>query len=232
MAGDSRLVTENFLRLNFTPKGGTMPGTEDTLHMDCDQIKSRYQVGVSGVTSSGTRLPAQNQVVAWPVAGDAYQGGIVAYIFVSGDTGYVDGECHGIIASTSDQSANTDWVPSDASTPFPLIGTYSEIGKAVENTSAIISTHGVGVYAAYLARSHSSDGYNDFQLPTKSDLACLYGSKGLIGGFTTGDIYWTSTEVDYNHAWGLEFGSPLGRWDSSLKRDNPGVRRVRAIRYF
>jgi hypothetical protein len=62
MAGDNRLVTENFLRLNFSPKSGITPGTNDLLSMDCDQIKSRYIVDVSGVTSSGTRCPSQDQI--------------------------------------------------------------------------------------------------------------------------------------------------------------------------
>ncbi len=64
MAGDSRLTTENFLRLNFTPKAGITPTTEDTLCMDCDQIVARYKVSVSGVTSTGKRLPSQNELAS------------------------------------------------------------------------------------------------------------------------------------------------------------------------
>lgn len=62
MAGDSRLTTENFLKLNFSPNSGITPGTNDLLNMDCDQIKSRYNVTVSGVSTTGTRLPGQNQL--------------------------------------------------------------------------------------------------------------------------------------------------------------------------
>lgn len=62
MAGDNRLVTENFLRLNFSPKSGITSGTNDLISMDCDQILARYMVSVSGVTTTGTRCPGQNQV--------------------------------------------------------------------------------------------------------------------------------------------------------------------------
>jgi uncharacterized protein (TIGR02145 family) len=64
MAGDNRIVTENFLRLNFTPKSGVTPGTNDTLAMSCDQILSRYSVSISGVTTTGARLPGQNQLIS------------------------------------------------------------------------------------------------------------------------------------------------------------------------
>ena len=62
MPGDNRLVTENFLRLNFSPKSGITSGTNDLISMDCDQILSRYNVGVSGVTATGLRCPGQNQI--------------------------------------------------------------------------------------------------------------------------------------------------------------------------
>jgi hypothetical protein len=62
MSGDNRLVTENFLRLNFSPKSGVTPGTNDLLSMDCDQIASRYNVNISGVTTTGKRCPSQNQI--------------------------------------------------------------------------------------------------------------------------------------------------------------------------
>lgn len=62
MPGDNRLVTENFLRLNFSPKSGVTPGTNDLISMDCDQIQARYNVTVSGITTTGLRCPSQNQI--------------------------------------------------------------------------------------------------------------------------------------------------------------------------
>jgi len=64
MAGTNKLVTENFMRLNFSPKSGITPGTNDISCMSCSQITTRYYIGISGVTSTGNRLPSQNQVAA------------------------------------------------------------------------------------------------------------------------------------------------------------------------
>ncbi|MEI7844719.1 MAG: FISUMP domain-containing protein [Chloroflexota bacterium] len=58
------MVTENFLRLNFSPKSGITPGTNDLIAMSCDQILARYTLVISGVTTTGLRLPAQNQLTS------------------------------------------------------------------------------------------------------------------------------------------------------------------------
>lgn len=62
MPGDNQFVTENFLRLNFSPKPGVTPGTNDTLWLNCDQITARYYVSIAGTTSTGKRWPRQNQL--------------------------------------------------------------------------------------------------------------------------------------------------------------------------
>lgn len=56
------IVTELYLANNFTPKSGITPGSNNTLAMDCDQINARYVVDISGITSTGNRLPSQNQL--------------------------------------------------------------------------------------------------------------------------------------------------------------------------
>lgn len=63
-AQTTSIVTENYLNANFTEKYGITPGTENTRAMDCDEIKSRYQVEISGATSTGSRCPSQNQLSA------------------------------------------------------------------------------------------------------------------------------------------------------------------------
>lgn len=61
---DNRLVTEWFLNDNFEPKPGITPGTDNIRAMDCDQIKARYKVEISGVTSTGLRCPGRDQIVS------------------------------------------------------------------------------------------------------------------------------------------------------------------------
>ena len=55
-------VTEFWLAQNFTPKSGITPGTNNTLWMDCDQVLARYKVTISGVTSTGHRLPSKSEI--------------------------------------------------------------------------------------------------------------------------------------------------------------------------
>ena len=78
MPGDNRFVTEYFLAQNFTPKSGVTPGSDNTLWMDCDQILARYNVTISGVTSTGKRWPSQNQTTSSIVA-PTYIGSTYAY---------------------------------------------------------------------------------------------------------------------------------------------------------
>lgn len=58
------IVTEYWLAQNFTPKSGVTPGSDNLQAMDCDQIAARYQVSISGTTTTGLRLPAQNQITS------------------------------------------------------------------------------------------------------------------------------------------------------------------------
>jgi uncharacterized protein (TIGR02145 family) len=66
MAGTNILVTESFLAANFSPKNGHTPGSDNSIHLDCDTIISRYYVTIQGVTSTGNRCPSQNELVSTP----------------------------------------------------------------------------------------------------------------------------------------------------------------------
>ena len=64
-----------------------------------------------------------------------------------------------------------------------------------------------------------------WRLPTKDELDMLYENKEEIGGFADGN-YWSSTEHDYNVAWGQSFTN--GYQHSYGKGNNYYVRAVRA----
>lgn len=223
-AQTNSIVTENYLRLNFTPKSGVTPGTDDVVAMDCDQITARYNVTISGVTTTGTRCPSQNQLTAsCPNVNDSYQGGIVAYLFVSGDYGYVSGECHGIIVSSSDL-ADATWGCSGTS----ISGAdYTAIGRGVSNTSDILAGCTTADIAADLCADYSSGVYTDWCLPTVDDIRlglCWLGNNtSLFSGY-----YWASTEDNSTDA---RAAAP-GACSSSVGVSKSETRHVRAIRYF
>ena len=121
-----------------------------------------------------------------PSVGDLYQGGVVFYIFEDGETGYVAGETHGLIAAVADQSSGIRWYNGSYVTTG---ATGTAIGTGSANTDAIIDAQGATEtsYAAGLARAYAAGGYTDWFLPSKDELNKMYLKKEIleaVSGFT------------------------------------------------
>jgi len=162
-----------------------------------------------------------------PAVGEAYQGGIVAYILVSEDPGYDATTTHGLIAATADQSTGIQW--SNGSS-INTGATGYQIGTGLTNTNTIIARQGPTAtsYAAGLARAYRGGGYTDWFLPSKDELNKLYLNKVLIGGFYY--VYWSSTEYDdpyYRYTWGQQFANGFPAYYNKF-----ATYYVRAIRSF
>ena len=180
--------------------------------------------------------------------GDAYGGGIVAYIFVPGDIGYVAGQTHGLIAAISDQTtdAGVKWFPGIF---YDVTQTF--LGQGLANTISIIASSGTASltnYAAGLASSFRGGGYSDWYLPSKDELAKLYQNRAAIGNFATSGLaaYWSSSQkgsfnfkdfVEYakgiSSAWVQLFFESGGEGSGTIKDLGiSNLRRVRAVRFF
>jgi hypothetical protein len=160
-------------------------------------------------------------------AGDSYGGGKIAYVFVSGDPGYVSGQIHGLIAATEDQSTGIQWYNGSITTTG---ATATALGTGLANTNKIIAAQGpiATNYAAGLARAYNGGGFTDWFLPSKDELDKLYLNKDALN-FSAGIIdYWSSTEDRAYYGWAKDFYS--GNWSDFYK--SIATPNVRAVRYF
>ena len=163
------------------------------------------------------------------------QGGVVFHLFEEGETGYVAGQIHGLIAAVADQSSGIRWYNGS----FDTTGaTGTVIGTGATNTTTIIREQGPTEtsYAAGLARAYTGGGHTDWFLPSKDELNKMYLNKATIntiaaansGSDFSTNSYWSSTEIDNYNAWYQVFGA--GGQGASWKSDPVGS--VRAVRAF
>jgi hypothetical protein len=78
------------------------------------------------------------------------------------------------------------------------------------------------------ASNHDAAGaeFKDWRMPTKRELNKMYSFKNAIGGFVN-NSYWSSTEYDYDNAWGQDFSGGHQGHNDKIYAIN-----VRAVRAF
>lgn len=201
----------------------------------------------SSVTSSTPSTPSLK-------IDQAYQGGKIIYIYQSGEKGYVANETHGIIVALNDLSAS--WGAETTLTNGRVINLaavdscWDGIGYGKLNTKKIINaftnftTSQDGkityptpfkyqtAYAAKMCDTLKLKGYDDWYLPTISEMQLASAARGVYANII--GSYWTS--VSYQTAgfyYAYRFDSNGGAlFSSSPSSQQIGIAKIRPIRYF
>ena len=173
---------------------------------------TKYYVRAYATNSAGTGYGSTvsfNTTSSLPI-GASYAGGIVFYVDSTGK--------HGFVAATEDQSEGCEWGCYGTSIP----GAHGvKLGEGQANTKAIVnSCFTIGI-AARICDELTLNGYDDWFLPSVSELIHMMDHDNKISGLKDIYEYWSSTE----------YGKSNAETISSLYFKNSKLR-VRAIRAF
>ena len=157
--------------------------------------------------------------------GQSYQGGILAYIFVSGDPGYVVGQTHGLIAAPTNQGTSVEW-GCQGTVIAGANGTL--LGTGNQNTIDIMAGCATAGIAARLCGDLVVGVYSDWYLPSLSELNKLYLNKVAIG-MSLNIMYWSSTEYVSGGSWAMRESFGDGNQNIGGKSEVFGVRAIRTF---
>jgi hypothetical protein len=153
--------------------------------------------------------------------GQMHQGGLVVYKFQSGDFGYVAGEHHGIIAAMQDLAEASFGCYNVA-----LNASQSGIGYGYQNTMNIANSCMQETTAASLCWNLILNGYEDWFLPSMSELSILYSNRVALS--MNNSNYWASTEISIYDGGIINFITGIPGTSSRQLFSNG----VRPVRYF
>jgi hypothetical protein len=189
-----------------------------------------YYVRAYATNSNGTGYGNELTFTRPLSIGDTFEGGIVFYF---------DGNGGGLIAAPTDQSTAAEWGCFGT-----LIGADgTAIGTGNQNTIDIEAGCTTAGTAADICANLTLGGYSDWFLPSKDELYLMWtnladsdgdgqntgpSDPNNIGGFIP-FFYWSSTENDYDYAWGQNFNNGN---QEVIDKVSPSTIFVRSVRAF
>ncbi len=208
ITGSSSVGVGTTVALSSSVAGGTWSSSNSSVaSVGSTGIVTGIAAGTATITytktaACGSASATMVVTVSTLSVGSVYGGGVVAYIFVAGDPGYVSGQTHGIIAAATDQSTAAYW---------GCFGTFTgangtNLGTGAANTATIISVCTIAGIAAHVCDTCTVGGYTDWYLPSRNELQKLYLNRTTIGGFFAGQ-YWSSSDVMGVGAYNIDFSN-------------------------
>ena len=147
--GNVLTATESFYDQELTQDVTVVASETNAYYFEVTTFNQDVEVSLADFSQINSAVEV---LYPTPIAiGDTYQGGIIFYIFQEGDTGYVEGETHGLIAAVEDQSSGIKWHNGFNVTTG---ATATAVATRSANTTRIINVQsGTEIdYAAGLAR--------------------------------------------------------------------------------
>lgn len=176
---------------------------------------STYYARAYATNSTGTGYSNEiNFFIDEVKIGDLFGGGIVFYLDAS--------KKHGLISALPGNNKSGEWGCMGVSVP----GTKTEIGTGQANTKLIIAACPAD-NAAKWCDDLVDNGYKDWFLPSKDELAEMNRYRDLIGFNDV--VRWSSSEAGANTAWAQSFGQASGGSAAVNKNTVSGIRAVRAF---
>lgn len=153
--------------------------------------------------------------------GEFKEGGVVFWVDPTDPS-------HGLICSV--EQINAKW----GSQGVGIDGTNTDLGSGEQNTS-IITDLDPYYGAAAFCNDLSSEGYDDWFLPSIDELEVIYAYRNIItqsmlqnvGSYQSSNYYWSSSQVDHTNAWYYNFGNQSEVLTGS-KDNSYGVKPIRA----
>jgi hypothetical protein len=198
------------------------------MEMDPAGGSSYIDMGTSQMMSVPYALNAGNGFTHY--VGEIWGGGVVYHVYRG-----ADGNEHGLIVATTDQSTGIEW----SNVYYVEVGSTAQSSwNGLVNSNAIVAQAGHTYSAAKLCLDLVSGGYDDWYLPSIRELQLLYNSQldinrsfSLIGGATelnnSYSSYWSSSEYVGNGAWFVDFN-----FGGAYGNDKYNSYYVRAVRAF
>jgi hypothetical protein len=155
-------------------------------------------------------------------------GGTVFYITHGGRRGLEaapdDSKMYGGIDVFSWGCNSLDVPIATKTSEYSSVDTVKNVKSGAINTAAILETCKYTISPAHLASTYSYGGYDDWYLPSLSELQWLLSNRRYIPGFENYP-YWSSSQLDATHGWLSHGGSPY----TLLKSRKLSVRAIRSF---